>query len=722
MIIYELAGGKWTSRIGDLASHGSMERFQPKAFHRYALVMPTGELLARCIIACWEANAVAIPIDPRLPRVTIAAMIEHSDPHEVVDSLATVTREVKLGLSPEGDFAIIYTSGSTSAPKGVVLTRKAVALDARRVADWHEWRNGVSTGTVMGLHHVNAFSGSLMGGYLTGTNLFLVTTNDPTRILDACRTAGLQTLHVAPYHVRRILDEGVRMPDTLKYVLSASAPLTKADCLAWEKLNGPCRITQGYGLSETVNMPFILPRPDKLTPGQWRELHCEANPPLGEAAPYCDWLFDYSLMELRLGGEMLCRYWQDEKATAESRDETGKLKTGDLVRGVVIGGSPMPVFVSRSKETMNHKGLTVYPAEAEEMVRDFLRTEQELVCFGAANDVEQDALGIAVDGIMPRAEVELLTSRSFMPLSYYVESIPRTSTGKPMRGLLSKVAITDCCSEGEANQYVRLMQNYAVLNAERFQERNAMSQYMRQEIAKILLLPTPTGRREGRSVIDDVLDAYICAANDVEKFGAGVVFKAYPELWYRLMNESPMNAYPRLANSFLIRRLPPGAKVLEVGSGTGNLTSYIAGTFEVTATDLRLGLLPTNLPVKEACEWNFDESLPLEFVEQFDAVVAVNAIHCAKRPELTLFEMGRACKPTGFVLLAEGSPMMDARTPWWGNLLFGSLNGWYNRGGFRSRANWLTMIDGINGVRAGFSTLRAGRYDLGGLIWMEGGR
>lgn len=714
--IFQYDRGGWSTPV-------STCHFDFQPCQRYALVIPSGAILAQVIIACWNAGAVAIPLDPRIGHNKIERLIDHCDANYVVTASTIDKREPRLSASRPGDFAIMYTSGSTSNPKGVLLRHEAVQLDAGRVSRWHEWKPDSLTGTCLSLHHCNALSGSLIGTYLAGTDLYLINTSDPKEIMQACELAGLETLHVVPYIVRRMIDQKVKMPDTLKYVLSASAPLLAHDCREWEKLNGPCRITQGYGLTETVNMPFILPRPDLMTPEEWRQLHCFGNPPLGEAPDYCQWYAplpsDGGVVELVLKGPMLCEYWRDPEATELAMSEHG-FKTGDLVSTRVFKGVPMPVYVGRSKDIVNYRGATIYPSDAEEGIRFFLGTHDDVVCF-RADDNSEDVLGMAVDGSLSSGEIDLLTSRHYMPVSYYTERILRSSTNKPLRGVMSSMAVASSVPQSRTDRAIALARRLANCMLDLFNGGPAMCQYMHREIHRLLTCPSPREYdfASNKGVLDDVVDAISTSlCRRLEEDGAGWLFKERPELWHRLMNEDPMDAYPRFLFRALQNRFVPHVRVLEVGAGTGNLTKYISQIFRVTATDCNTSLLPSDLLVDDLIKWDFDTPIPKFLQEEFDVVVAVNSLHCAKDPLFTLEEMAKACRGSTCVILAEGSPEIAPGIPWWGNIIFGMLRGWYDRGGFRPRTVWMDYFHSL-GLKAGFSVLRSGKYDLGGLVWGE---
>ncbi|MGH9156737.1 MAG: class I adenylate-forming enzyme family protein [Acidimicrobiales bacterium] len=76
---------------------------------------PGGDFV-EALVRAWEAGDAVLPVDPRLPSPERAALLAALRPGEEV---------------ADGDALVVATSGTTGAPKGVVLTRAAVASHAR---------------------------------------------------------------------------------------------------------------------------------------------------------------------------------------------------------------------------------------------------------------------------------------------------------------------------------------------------------------------------------------------------------------------------------------------------------------------------------------------------------------------------------------------------------------------------------------------------------------
>src|SRR5664279_4277226 len=95
-----------------------------------ALDLAAGQGFVDALRAAWDAGHAVLPVDPRLPQPAVHRLLEALRPSRVVDADGT---HVLAGGQPTetGDALVVPTSGTTGEPKGVVLTRGAVAASAR---------------------------------------------------------------------------------------------------------------------------------------------------------------------------------------------------------------------------------------------------------------------------------------------------------------------------------------------------------------------------------------------------------------------------------------------------------------------------------------------------------------------------------------------------------------------------------------------------------------
>lgn len=191
-----------------------------------------------------------------------------------------------------------------------------------------------------------------------------------------------------------------------------------------------------------------------------------------------------------------------------------------------------------------------------------------------------------------------------------------------------------------------------------------------------------------------------------KKIGPGIIFaKGDRSFWEALNGESIFFApYAELAAFAAVEVLPPGASVLEFGAGTGAatgrllarapaglITSYVYT--DVSSVFLQAGKRRfTEAPFLEykTLDLNVPPQAQGFAPGSFDLIYGVNALHVARSLPASLAYLKGLLKPSGRLLIGEGSPP-DAGRMWRPDLLFGLLEGWWNveLTPLRPRPGWL---------------------------------
>ena len=350
--------------------------------------------------------------------------------------------------------AILYTSGSTGQPKGVVLSHRNMVAGAKSVASYLENRASDTLLAALPLSFDAGFS-QLTTAFHVGARVVLLNYLLPKDVLNAAvreRITGLTAVpplwiqltqlkwpETVTEHLRYIANTGGRMPlETLK-ALRAALPKTRPYLM--------------YGLTEAFRATYLPPeevdrRPDSI----------------GKAIPNSEVLVlreDGTPCAPNEPGELVQRgalvgmgYWNDPEKTAERYKplpgrEAGLVRpeiavfSGDTVRRDEEG---FLYFIGRRDEMIKTSGYRVSPSEIEEVV-------YATQCVGecAALGVEHPALGQAVvlvatpkDGRAIDEASLLAECKSRLPIymvpakiEIRVGSLPRNANGKIDRKLLS---------------------------------------------------------------------------------------------------------------------------------------------------------------------------------------------------------------------------------------------------------------------------------------------
>ncbi len=328
---------------------------------------------------------------------------------------------------PDDPALLCYTSGTTGAPKGVVLRHGNLVstVEALRLA-WR-WEPGDRLVLALPLFHIHGLGIGLHGTLAVGASALLLPRFDVDAVLDASAEHGATLFFGVPtMYTRLAASPRVGELRRLWLCVSGSAPLP-ADLHERLADAGGQRVLERYGMTETgMNV---------------------SNPYEGERRPGAVGL-PLPGVEVRLAGgspgEILLRgpnvfsgYWHRPDATAAAFDADGWFRSGDI--GILDDDGYLRI-VGRSKELIISGGYNVYPREVE----DVLRAHPGVVDVAVVGEPSSEWGEIVTAVVVPAAEVpdpdELLTFAAEGLAPYkrpravrFVEELPRNALGKVLR-------------------------------------------------------------------------------------------------------------------------------------------------------------------------------------------------------------------------------------------------------------------------------------------------
>ncbi|MBI5719277.1 MAG: AMP-binding protein [Burkholderiales bacterium] len=364
-----------------------------------SLVMPNGlatlQLLLGAMHGGWCVNPVNLLSQPEQMRYVLA----HSDckvvlvaPEweapvrellqgagrpialEVVDPAAALpAAAVRSGAPsdpPSHDVValLMYTSGTTGQPKGVMLTQANLAANARAISAEHGLGPGDRVLGVLPLYHINAFAVTMLAPLAHGGSVVLPPKFSATQFWAQAVARGCTWINVVPTMIAYLLEgaerEGVPPRESLariRFCRSASSALPPEHHRAFEARFG-IGIIETMGLTETVAPSFSNPldAAARKIGSVGRASGCEARIIGRDLRP----LPDGETGELAIRGPNVMRgYYKNPEATAAAFTPDGWLRTGDLGHRDADGF----FFVTgRIKELIIKGGENIAPREIDE--------------------------------------------------------------------------------------------------------------------------------------------------------------------------------------------------------------------------------------------------------------------------------------------------------------------------------------------------------------------
>jgi malonyl-CoA/methylmalonyl-CoA synthetase len=451
---------------------------------RVAFLVPPGFDYAAVLLGIWRAGGIAVPLAMAHPPAERGFVIADSDasiviatpdlagvvePAEsraatprtrfvvrngglVLDSPAVDSRSREALGPPSGPDAssghramILYTSGTTGKPKGVVSTHEMIAAQiSTLVAAW-EWRGDDRTVLVLPLHHVHGIINVLGCALWSGAACEIFPRFDAEAAWDRLASGDITiftavpTIYyrliaswdAAPIEVRRRRSEGIR---AVRLMMSGSAALPVGVLERWREITGQV-LLERYGMTE-IGMAIANPLRGERRPGR-----------VGQPLPGVDVrLVDETGRPVAAGvaGEFEVRgptvfgeYWRQPDATRDAfRD--GWFRTGDVA---VVDEGVYRLLGRTSIDIIKTGGYKISALEIEDALREHPAIAEcavvgiddeewgQRVC--AAVELRGGAT-LTIDDLEPWAR-ERLAAYKIPRAMIAVPALPRNAMGKVVK-------------------------------------------------------------------------------------------------------------------------------------------------------------------------------------------------------------------------------------------------------------------------------------------------
>ncbi len=426
------------------------------------LMLPTSGLFPMAMLGTWMLGRTVVPLNYLLSRpeleyviadagidtiVTVGPMVEH------VGGLPAHIRQVRVedlsftGLPPlrraakrPDDFlaALLYTSGTSGKPKGVMLTAGNLWSNVSQCVEWVGFTHLDSLLGVLPQFHSFGLTVLTLLPMCVGCKIVYTARFVPRRILDLLEAHKPTAMIAIPSMYNVLLHARSATPDhfaSLRFIVSGGEPLPRPVAAGFREKLG-ATINEGYGLTETApvtnwcrpqdhragSVGKPLPRiEEKIVDTEGRRLGINQD---GEICIK--------------GPNVMAGYYKLEKETAAVFDAEGYFRTGDMGR---FDGDGHLYITGRIKEMLIIAGENVFPREIEEVLNAHATVRDSAVI--GVNDPSRGevpvafvelAEGAVFDEAALRAHCRDRLAQYKLPREIRVlDKLPRNPTGKIMR-------------------------------------------------------------------------------------------------------------------------------------------------------------------------------------------------------------------------------------------------------------------------------------------------
>lgn len=433
---------------------------------RVGLLIPTSGVMGAACYGVWLAGRTAVPLNYLLDEPTLNYIVEDSGcdliiaSRQLVEHIGFVPRckrvvyledlnfrkapapRVPKATCPSELAVVLYTSGTSGKPKGVMLSHRNLLSNAMQM---HEHIGVRSDDVFLGVlpqFHSFGLTGLTIVPMLFGCKVVYSARFMPKKIIELMREHRPSIYLAIPSMYNALLTVKAAGPEdieSLRLVISGGEPLP-ADVRDrfLEKFGKP--IVEGYGLTETAPVTHVLlPEDDRAgTVGRPvpRLEQVVVDPVSGRVLP------SNTDGELRMRGPNIMQgYLGLEQESAAAFDAQGFFKTGDMAQ---IDDEGFLKITGRIKEMMIVGGENVFPREIEEVLNAHLSVHDSGV-IGQMDPMRGEvpvAFVEASEDATPDPEELVRWCREKLPgykvprRIVVIEALPRNATGKIMRRLL----------------------------------------------------------------------------------------------------------------------------------------------------------------------------------------------------------------------------------------------------------------------------------------------
>lgn len=437
---------------------------------RIAFILDPSFLYVATQWGIWRAGGIAVPLCVKHPYPSIAYVLQDTSAHTLIYSQNyypliqnAFTDFPILNLSihniPQNNSAlpsipldrramILYTSGTTGKPKGVVSTHKNILAQIKSLVLAWEWSPSDHLLNILPLHHVHGIINALCCPLYAGASCEFLQKFDEAQVVHALSQGKINVFMAVPTIYYKLIqyiqtlstNQQELLHQTLlrfRLMVSGSAALPISTLEAWKKISGHT-LLERYGMTE-MGMAISNPLHGERRPGS---IGMPLPQVLVRLADDETNQIDPLQGEIQIKGDnVFLEYWNKAAATQEAFVD-GWFKTGDMA---VLENNYYRILGRNSVDIIKTGGYKVSALEIEEILRNHPHIK-DCGVVGIPNEEWGEIIGV---GIIPAQEINQNELNSWlktqlpnykMPRKYlFLQDLPRNVMGKVTKNELLKL-------------------------------------------------------------------------------------------------------------------------------------------------------------------------------------------------------------------------------------------------------------------------------------------
>ena len=420
----------------------------------------------------WKAGGIGVPLSLSATELELTHYLEDAkinlliSDNEGIKKLKKLSDDLNIPLKDEKNLQgnegralpeikkkrkamILFTSGTTNKPKGVVSTHANIEAQISSLVEAWEWQKDDFIPLILPLHHIHGIINTLSCPLWIGASVDILGGFEVEKVIEAISKNNYSVFTAVPSIYFSLIDKLEKMDETelklvqtkvkkMRLMMSGSAALAPEIHKKWKKLTGQ-DLLERYGMTE-IGMALSNPLRGEKRPGS-----------VGMPLPKVEiCLMDNNeiITQESVPGEIMIKgpqvfleYWNQEKATKDSFFE-GWFKTGDV--GEIVQGY-YKILGRASVDIIKSGGYKISALEIEDIL---LKHPQVKEC--AVIGITDKKWGEVVAAVITASEELTLKDIQAWSLDFLsdykiprsiklLETLPKNTMGKVVKPELKKL-------------------------------------------------------------------------------------------------------------------------------------------------------------------------------------------------------------------------------------------------------------------------------------------